>query len=79
MNTQEITPRVQVVFGQVFGGTTPFSLEVSRLTEPQWTSLKHVEFLIGLEREFGVRFDGADATDMTSIPAVVERVQTKLP
>jgi acyl carrier protein len=78
MNTQEITPRVQVVFGQVFGGAAPFSLEVSRLTEPQWTSLKHVEFLIGLEREFGVRFDGADATDMTSIPAVVERVQTKL-
>jgi acyl carrier protein len=37
-----------------------------------------MEFLIGLEREFGIRFDGADATDMTSIAAVVERVGSKL-
>jgi acyl carrier protein len=40
--------------------------------------MKHVEFLVGLEKEFGIRFDGADATDMTSIPAVVERVREKL-
>lgn len=40
--------------------------------------MKHVEFLVGLEHEFGIRFDGADATDMTSIPVVIERVQGKL-
>jgi acyl carrier protein len=37
-----------------------------------------MEFLVGLEQEFGVRFDGADATDMTSIPEVVERIGNKL-
>ena len=62
----------------MFGRRAQFSLRVSRLNEPQWTSLKHVEFLIGLEQEFGIRFDGADATDMTTIVGVIERVQKKV-
>jgi acyl carrier protein len=40
--------------------------------------LKHVEFIIALEAEFGVRFDGADATDMISIAAVEDRLRQKL-
>ena len=78
MSTQEVPQRIGIVFSRVFGRRTPFSMAVSRLGEPQWTSMKHVEFLVGLEKEFGIRFDGADATDMTSIPVVVERVQAKL-
>jgi acyl carrier protein len=79
MSPQEITPRVERVFAQVFGARAPFSVELSRLDAPTWTSMKHVEFLVGLEQEFGIRFDGADATDMTSIAAVVERLHEKLP
>jgi acyl carrier protein len=44
------------------------------MNESRWTSLKHVEFIIALEGEFGVRFDGTDATDMVSIPAVCARL-----
>jgi len=79
MSEQEIAARIELVFARVFGKRTRFSSEKSRLEEPQWTSLRHVEFLIGLEREFGVRFDGADATDMVSIPIIVDRVRKKLP
>lgn len=78
MSSPEIAPRIELVFARVFGVRTPFSGNLSRLDEPLWTSMKHVEFLVGLEQEFGIRFDGADATDMTSIPVVVERVQEKL-
>lgn len=78
MTSQEIAPRVATVFARVFGNGTPFSLEVSRLNEPRWTSFKHVEFIIDLEQEFGVRFDGADATDMTSMSVVIDRLQRKL-
>jgi acyl carrier protein len=63
----------------VFGARVPFSADMSRLNEPRWTSMKHVELIVGLEQEFGVRFDGADATDMTSVPVLVERVLEKLP
>jgi acyl carrier protein len=79
MSPAEVTPRIEQVFVSVFGRQTPFSDDVSRLNEPRWTSMKHVELIVALEQEFGVRFDGADATDMVSIPVVVERVLEKLP
>ena len=78
MTTQEVTQRIESVFLRTFGKRTPFSTEMSRNNEPKWTSMKHVEFIIGLEQEFGVRFDGADATDMTSIDIVIDRVREKL-
>jgi acyl carrier protein len=62
----------------VFGEAIAFDPSLERLDEPSWTSLKHVELIIALEREFGVRFDGADAIDMTSIPTIVERVEREL-
>jgi acyl carrier protein len=55
-----------------------FDPELMRANESRWTSLKHVEFIVALEAEFKIRFDGADATDMTSIAAVAGRLRRKL-
>lgn len=74
----ELIPRISKVFGGVFGRKVTFNPGLDRASEPRWTSLKHVEFIIALEIEFGVRFDGADATDMTSIPIVADRVAQRL-
>lgn len=78
MNDDKIASRTAKVFTGVFGPTVAFDRSLSRLDEPRWTSLKHVEFIIALEQEFDVRFDGADATDMTSIGVVIERIQQRL-
>jgi acyl carrier protein len=78
MTHEELLARTRTVFGQVFGMRVPFKPELSRLDEPRWTSLKHVELIVALETEFGVRFDGADATDMTSIPSVLDRVSSRV-
>ena len=78
MSETELVARTQKTFTSVFGPRVPFDLALSRLNEERWTSLRHVEFIIALELEFGVRFDGADATDMTSIPVVLERVRQRL-
>ena len=78
MSSTDISTRVEAVFGRVFGKRTPFTPQLSRLDEPRWNSMKHMEFLLGLEQEFGIRFDGADATDMVSVPDVVARVGSKL-
>lgn len=77
MTEQELMPRIQKVFSNVFGRQLEFSPSLSRLDEPRWTSLKHVEFIIGLETEFELRFDGADATDMTNIGTIVEAIRRK--
>ena len=74
----EVTERVATVFRQTFGKLLAFDAKLSRADVPAWTSMKHVEFIIALERAFKVRFDGADATDMVSVPMVLERLGKKL-
>ena len=78
MSEDELVARTRKTFTSVFGPRVPFDLALSRLNDERWTSLRHVEFIIALELEFGVRFDGADATDMTSITVVLERVRQRL-
>jgi acyl carrier protein len=78
MTQQELQPRVQKVFAKVFGPQLDFEPRLSRANESRWTSLKHIELLLALEQEFGVRFDGGDATEMTSVPLVMEKVHQKL-
>jgi len=78
MTDTELAARVAVVFCQTFGRKSTFSPDLRRTDVAAWTSLKHVEFIIALETAFRVRFDGADATDMVSIPVVLERLSQKL-
>jgi len=75
-DTQLLT-QIAGVFEQVFGNQVAFTPDLDRANESRWTSLKHVEFLIALEVRFSIRFDGADATDMTSISAIAELVRRK--
>lgn len=73
-NDAALLARVEKAFRRVFGPRVAFRAQLERSAEPRWTSLKHVELIIALEAEFGVRFDGADATDMVSIPAICARL-----
>jgi acyl carrier protein len=78
LTENELAVKVEHAFSKTFGRQLAFHPELDRATEPQWTSLKHVEFLIALEVEFGIEFDGADATDMTKMAVVFERVRQRL-
>jgi acyl carrier protein len=78
MTEQELLSQTHATFAGVFGSEVPFRADLARVDEPRWTSLKHVEFIIALESTFNVRFDGADATDMVSMPIVFERIRRKL-
>jgi|HubBroStandDraft_2_1064218.scaffolds.fasta_scaffold415301_2 acyl carrier protein len=70
--------RVERVFRNTFRNKLEFALDLERANVAAWTSLKHIELLIGLERQFHVRFDGADAVEMLSIPLVLSRLSQKL-
>lgn len=78
MTDQELIARTHKAFDEVFAQQVTFDPALTRLEEGRWTSLKHIELMVALEREFGIRFDGADATDMTSIGTVLERIQQRL-
>ena len=78
MNVEDVAVRVESVFAEVFGDRLPFKRELTRTDNDYWTSLKHMEFLVALELEFGVRFDGGDAVDMQSIATVIERLAERV-
>ncbi len=70
--------RIQNTFNEIFKGNIEFSIELSRETESKWDSLKHVEFLVALEREFNLRFDGSDATEMKSIATIISLIEDRI-
>ena len=70
--------RIINTFNGVFKGTLDFSVELSRETESRWDSLKHVEFLVALEREFNLRFDGSDATEMNNIAKIISLIEDRI-
>jgi acyl carrier protein len=78
MTVEDVATRVESVFAEVFGDRLPFDRELTRADQEYWTSLKHMEFLVALEVEFGIRFDGGDAVDMQSIATVIERIAERV-
>jgi len=70
--------RIKNVFKDVFKGTIEYSSELNRETENRWNSLKHIEFLVALEREFDLRFDGSDATEMNSIKKIIFIIEERI-
>ena len=75
---ETIQNRLCGVFTKVFAAKIDYQPDLKRTDAKGWDSLKHVELMIALEAEFGIRVDGADATAMTGIPQVIEIVEGKL-
>ncbi|MBF0417639.1 MAG: acyl carrier protein [Magnetococcales bacterium] len=51
--------------------------EVARLAERQeaqgesfWDSLQHINIILGLEAEFGIRFELLEAVDLKTVPLI---------
>ena len=66
------------MFAKVFANKIDYRPDLKRSEAKSWDSLKHVELMIALEAEFGIRMDGADATARTGVPQVREIVEGKL-
>jgi len=77
--TETLIKKVQKVYESTFRKGPPFSREASRIHVSSWDSLQHIHFLVGLEKEFSIRFDGATAARIVSIPAVLEEIERLLP
>ena len=73
-----IDDRVRAVFERTFSSRVEFRPDLHRKDVKRWDSLKHVEFMIALEMEFSIRFDGSDATAITGVAKAVETVRSKL-
>ena len=42
-----------------------------------WDSMSFLEMIMGIEDDYGIRIDGLDATNLTSIPNILDYLQNK--
>jgi acyl carrier protein len=71
--------KLQEIFRSVFEFDPSADVTgVRRLTEPKWDSLAHVSLVAGIESEFGIELDTADALAITSFKATELVLQEKL-
>ena len=70
--------KIKRVFDDVFKGSINFNSGLSRETESRWDSMKHIEFLVAMEKEFNLRFDGSDATEMNSINKIISIIEHRI-
>jgi acyl carrier protein len=75
MKEQAIREQVKDIMAAIFsiepGDIGPDS---SLDTIERWDSLQHVNLMMALEQEFGIRIEVEDAVEMTSFPAVCETI-----
>lgn len=75
MNKEALQQRVRDVIAAIFSiEESEIGPECSIETVDRWDSLQHVNLMMSLEQEFGIRIDVEDAVEMTSFPAVCETI-----
>jgi len=77
--SSEIYERVARVFRSVLTDQQmlAFNLEATMDDVDGWDSLSFLSTIVGLEHEFGVRIDGLDAINLTSVANIITFVQSK--
>lgn len=51
---------------------------ISQETEELWDSLKHLEILVTIEEEFGIKFAEEDIPKLNSINAIIDKIRELL-
>jgi acyl carrier protein len=50
----------------------------SRETVDEWDSLKHMHLVLAIEDEFGIEFDDAQVSELSSAGAMLDAILTKV-
>ena len=50
------------------------SLNFSMEDIPEWDSFKHIELIIAIEKEFKIKLEYTDTTEMVSIPIIKSKI-----
>ncbi len=79
MNREMIFERLNNVFRDVFDDDT---ISVSDNTTskdiPDWDSLEHINLIVAVEQEFGIKFNMGEVTTMKNVGEMVDIIINKL-
>lgn len=79
MNREDIYNQLNIVFQDVFDDD---SIEVENSTSAKdisgWDSMAHINLVLGVEQEFGIKFKTSEVAQLNNVGEFVELIQTKL-
>jgi acyl carrier protein len=77
MTLEEVNAAVSLVAEQVLQIPT-FDHTLTMMSTPSWDSLRHIQLLSAIEREFGIEIGADDAFRLTSADKLVRYVRARL-
>lgn len=78
MTDQEIRSKLTVVFQKVLGAAVSLRDDMKPGDLPDWDSVAHVTLLMAAEKEFRIKFKGAEIATTVSVGDLVGRIRSKL-
>ncbi len=73
----ELWARLGAVFEDVFEQEVELSRETTAADVEGWDSVRNVELLVALEREFGVRFTTGDIATLSDVGGLVDAIRAR--
>jgi len=75
----EITAKVQTIFRKVLNQPSLLlTRELTAASVKGWDSLKHVELIVSVEGEFGIRFKTAEVGSLNNVGELLDKVASKV-
>ena len=65
---------IKKLLQQLTGNLVKISLNFSMDDIPEWDSFKHIELIIAIEKEFKIKLEYTDTTEMVSIPIIKSKI-----
>jgi acyl carrier protein len=73
---QDILQRLRDVMGAVFGvPAAHIPTDASSSTMAEWDSVRHLQLMLALEDEFGIRLETDELATLRSVPQLVQRLR----
>jgi acyl carrier protein len=78
VNADDVRTRLAKVFQQVLGRAVELRDDMKPGDLEDWDSVMHVTIVLATEREFKIKFKGADIANIVSVGDLVKHVQAKV-
>jgi acyl carrier protein len=78
VNADEIRARLAKVFQQVLGRQVALRDDMKPGDVEDWDSVMHVTIVLATEREFKIKFKGADIANIVSVGDLVKHIQARV-